>query len=134
MLPESVIFNCRIIFTDSMNVEEIREYCLNKKGVTEGFPFGETSLVLKVAGKMFCLIRLDGPPAISLKNTPEKNLELREHYPAITSAYHMNKQHWNTVDIDGTVLPGLVRQLIDDSYNLVVGGLTGKQKEALQQM
>lgn len=115
-----------------MNIEELREYCLSKKGVTEGFPFGETALVFKVAEKMFCLASLEGDLSANLKNEPEKNLELREHFPAIKPGYHMNKQHWNTVEIDGSIPDKMLKQLIDDSYRIVVEKLPKKKQEELK--
>src|SRR5690554_763806 len=115
-----------------MNIEELRNYCLAKKGVTEGFPFGEDALVFKVMTKMFCLANLDGDLQLSLKNQPSVNLELREHFPAIRPGYHMNKQHWNTVEINGSLPDDLIRRLIDESYELVVNGMSGKQKAELK--
>ena len=115
-----------------MNIEEIREYCLAKKGATESFPFDETTLVFKVF-KMFCLLGLDDA-RISLKNDPEKNVELRAHYPAIYGGYHLNKQHWNTIELDGTVPADLMKEMIDDSYELIVKSLTKKQKEELKNL
>ena len=85
-----------------MLAEEIREYCLNKKGVTEGFPFDETTLVFKVGGKMFLLMALEKQPLVfSAKNTADYNEELREQYSQISGAYHMNKTHWNSVICEG---------------------------------
>lgn len=116
-----------------MNVEEIREYCLTKKGVSESFPFNETTLVFKVT-KIFCLLGLDDSK-VSLKNDPEKNIELRAHYPeTIYGGYHLNKQHWNTVELDGTVPAKLMKEMIDESYNLIVKSLTKKQKEELNNL
>ncbi len=115
-----------------MNVEEIREYCLAKKGATESFPFDETTLVFKVF-KMFCLLGLDDS-RVSLKNDPEKNIELRAHYPAIYEGYHLNKQHWNTIELDGTVPTDLMKEMIDVSYELIVESLTKKQKEELSNL
>lgn len=113
-----------------MNIEEIRKYCLEKKGVTEGFPFGETALVFKVSGKIFCMADLEGELSVNLKNKPEKNLELREMYAAIGPGYHMNKKHWNTVEINDSIPDPIIKQLIDQSYELVVMGLSQiKQKE-----
>ncbi|OGS74199.1 MAG: MmcQ-like protein [Flavobacteria bacterium RIFCSPLOWO2_12_FULL_35_11] len=113
-----------------MNIEEFREYCLSKNHVTESFPFDEETLVFKVAGKMFALAGLEHHPAtVSLKCDPEKALELREEYDEITPGYHMNKMHWNTVIIDGNLSHKLIRELIDDSYNLVVKGLPKKQQK-----
>ncbi len=115
-----------------MNIEEIRKYCLEKKGVTESFPFDETTLVFKVSAKIFCLANLEGDLTVNLKNDPEKNLELRERYPAVKPGYHMNKQHWNTVEIKGKIPDILIKQFIDDSYNLVVKNLSRKQKQELK--
>jgi len=115
-----------------MNIEELREYCLSKKGVTEGFPFNETALVFKVEGKMFCLTDLEGAFSVSLKNHPWKNIELREIYNAISPAYHMNKQHWNTVEINGSIPEHLLRQLIDESYRIVVEKLPVKKQNELK--
>ena len=115
-----------------MNIEELREYCLSLKGVSEEFPFDETTLVFKVAGKMFCLTDLEDEFAIALKNDPEKNMELREEYPSIKPGYHLNKQHWNTINIDGTISDDMIKNLIDDSYDLVVLKLTRKQKQELK--
>jgi predicted DNA-binding protein (MmcQ/YjbR family) len=85
-----------------MNIEQIREYCLKKKGVTEEFPFDEETLVFKVMGKIFILASLDSIPLqFNLKCDPEKAIELREEYEAVQPGYHMNKRHWNTVIIDG---------------------------------
>jgi predicted DNA-binding protein (MmcQ/YjbR family) len=117
-----------------MNIEEIRLYCLEKKGVTEGFPFGETALVFKVAGKMFCLANLEGDLTVNLKNSPETNMELRERYPAIKPGYHMNKQHWNTVEINISIHDNLIKQLIDESYDLIVKSFTKKQMEEFNKM
>jgi len=115
-----------------MNIEELREYCLAKKGATESFPFDEATLVFKVAGKMFCLTDLVDDFAVALKNDPEKNMVLREQFPAVRPGYHMNKQHWNTVLIDGSISDKMLIQLIDESYRLVVKKLPLKMREELQ--
>ena len=117
-----------------MNIEELREYCLSKKGVTEGFPFDETTLVFKVMGKMFCLTDTEDKFGAALKNKPEKNIELREEYPAIKPGYHMNKQHWNTIEIDGSISNDLLKNLIDESYNLVVLGMPKKKQQELKNL
>ncbi|HLV92097.1 MAG TPA: MmcQ/YjbR family DNA-binding protein [Aequorivita sp.] len=111
-----------------MNIEEFRDYCLSKKGVAESFPFDEVTLAFKVMDKMFALIGLDNNPAkANLKCDPEKTIELREKYPdLILPGYHMNKKHWNTVEIEGNLPHELVIELIDHSYDLVVKGLTKK--------
>ena len=115
-----------------MNIEELREYCLSKKGVTEGFPFGESTLVFKVMGKIFCLSGLGNQFSVNLKNVPEKNLEIREFYPAIKPGYHMNKQHWNTVEIDGSIPDKMIKELIDESYQLIVAKLPKKIQDELK--
>ena len=116
-----------------MNIEEIREYCLTKKGVTESFPFDETTLVFKVMNKMFCLLGLDDS-RVSLKNEPDKNIELRAHYPAIYEGYHLHKQMWNTIELNGTVPSKLLCEMIDESYDLIVASLTKKLKEELKNL
>lgn len=111
--------------------EEVREYCLAKKGVTEGFPFNETTLVFKVGGKMFLLMALDTQPLVfSAKNKEDYNQELREKYYQISGAYHMNKTHWNSVVCEG-LKSDLIKKLIDDSYDLVFESLTKKVKEEI---
>jgi predicted DNA-binding protein (MmcQ/YjbR family) len=114
-----------------MNIEEFRTYCLSKKGVTESFPFGEDTLVLKVLDKMFALANLDGPLSVNLKCDPEKAAELREQYKAVKPGYHMNKQHWNTVLINGTVSDVLIKEWIDHSYSLVVNSLPKIKQQQL---
>jgi len=116
-----------------MNIESIREYCLSKKAVIEGFPFDETTLVFKVAGKMFALASLDTHPLrINLKCDPEKAIDLRERYDSIRPGYHMSKKHWNTVEINGEVTREILIKLIDHSHNLVVSNLTKKVREEYQ--
>lgn len=103
-----------------MNVESIIMYCLEKEDAEESFPFGEHTLVFKIGGKIFLLLSLDAIPAqFNAKCNPEKALELREEYEAIIPGYHMNKKHWNTVILDGTLTDAMVKSLIDDSYGLV---------------
>jgi predicted DNA-binding protein (MmcQ/YjbR family) len=107
-----------------MNIEQIREYCLKKKGVTEEFPFDAETLVFKVAGKIFLLASLESIPLqINLKCDPEKAIEMREEYEAVQPGYHMNKNHWNTIILDGSVSVRNIFEWIDDSYRLVVAGL-----------
>lgn len=103
-----------------MNIETIREYCLAKEHVEETLPFGPDTLVYKVNGKVFLLMGMDNPDLrFNVKCDPDKALELREQYPAVQPGYHMNKKHWNTVLVDGSVKSDLLREWIDDSYNLV---------------
>ena len=107
-----------------MNIEQIREYCLKKKGVTEEFPFDEDTLVFKVAGKIFLLASLEAIPLqINLKCNPEKAINLREEYESVQPGYHMNKKHWNTIIIEGTIPNATLFEWIDESYDLVVSGL-----------
>ena len=115
-----------------MNVEEFREYCLAKPFVTEEFPFDQVTLVFKVAGKMFALTGLDAVDfKINLKCDPEKSITLRETYPAIAPGWHMNKKHWNTVSIDGSLSSTMVKELIDHSYHLVFESLPKKRRMEL---
>jgi predicted DNA-binding protein (MmcQ/YjbR family) len=102
-----------------MNIEILREYCLNKPDVTEGFPFGEDTLVFKVQGKMFALFNLEGDLTVNLKCDPVYAIELREKYPAVIPGYHMNKKYWNTVIIDGSIPDSELFKWIDLSYGLV---------------
>jgi predicted DNA-binding protein (MmcQ/YjbR family) len=111
-----------------MNIEEFRAYCLSKPATTESFPFDDNTLVFKVAGKMFALTDLVDAFSINLKCEPGKCLELREHYDCVKPGYHMNKSHWNTIVIDGFVGDDLLREWIDDSYDLVVLSLTKSQR------
>ena len=119
-----------------MNIEEFRSYCLSKKGVTESFPFGEDTLVFKVMDKVFALAGLDAHPATAnLKCEPEKAIELREEYDGlIFPGYHMNKKHWNTVEIEGNLPTDLIVEMIDHSYDLVVKGLTKNLQAELAKM
>ncbi|SRR6056297_1191119 len=115
-----------------MNIETIRKYCLSKQAVTESLPFNDTALVFKVAGKMFALLDLsEEKRGITLKCDPERAIGLREHYNEVTPAWHFNKQHWNAVDIYGTVGDKTLKEWIDHSYELVVASLSGKQKAEL---
>jgi predicted DNA-binding protein (MmcQ/YjbR family) len=115
-----------------MNVEQFRDYCLAKKGVTEGFPFNETTLVFKVMNKVFALTDIAPFNFINLKCVPEKAIELREEFEGVTPGYHMNKKHWNSVYLQKDVPTQLIYQLTDDSYNLIVSSLTKKLKEELE--
>ncbi|MCG9911131.1 MAG: MmcQ/YjbR family DNA-binding protein [Flavobacteriales bacterium] len=112
-----------------MDILELREYCLAKAHVTEGFPFGPDVLVFKVAGKMFALAGLNNEiPSVNLKCDPERAIELREHYEQIVPGYHMNKKLWNTVYFSSGLSDALVRDLIDHSYILIVESLPKKTR------
>jgi predicted DNA-binding protein (MmcQ/YjbR family) len=117
-----------------MNIEEIRTYCLNKKEVTEGFPFNDSTLVFKVAGKIFALLNLHVPHTINLKCDPGKAIQLREKYAAVQPGYHMNKKYWNTVSLDDFSEPNLLRKWIDHSYHQVVEGLPASKRKLLQKL
>ena len=118
-----------------MNPDAIREYCLKKKGrITEGFPFGEGVLVFKVEGKMFLLMNLDDVPVtMNVKCDPELAVDLRERYEAVRPGYHMNKIHWNTVVLDGSISPPEIRKMIDHSYEQIVRGMKKSIVEKLLQ-
>ena len=115
-----------------MNIEEVRDYCLAKRGVTEGLPFNDTALVFKVGGKMFALLDLsEEQRGITLKCDPERALELREHYAAVTPAWHFNKRHWNTIDLLDPTGSQMVKGLIDHAYGLVFESLPAKTRASL---
>ncbi|WP_422081877.1 MmcQ/YjbR family DNA-binding protein [Ulvibacterium sp.] len=118
-----------------MNIEEFRNYCLAKKGVTEELPFGPDALVFKVMGKMFALSSLDRiPPQVNLKCDPERAIALREEYDGtIIPGYHMSKVHWNTLYLE-QLPPNLIKELIDHSYDLVVSKFTKKLKSELDNL
>jgi len=105
-----------------MHLESIRKYCLGKEGkITEEFPFDEETLVFKVGGKMFLLTNIDGHPlSVNLKCEPALAMELRERHAAVQPGYHMNKKHWNTIILDGSIPDREVRKMVDMSYELVV--------------
>jgi len=115
-----------------MNTEELRELLLGFPGVTEEEPFGPEVVVYKVLGKMFALVDYDSvPPTMNLKCDPERALDLRDVHGAIRPGYHMNKRHWNTLDLDGSLRGTLVSELVRHSYDLVVAGLPRAAREKL---
>lgn len=114
-----------------MTSEDIRDFCLSLKGVTESFPFDDDALVFKVMGKMFALTSLS-EHTLALKCDPEKAVMLREQYSAVLPGYHFNKRHWNTVLLDSNLPDKLIRQWITDSYDLVVDGLSRKLRTELK--
>ena len=122
-----------------MHIEQLRDFCITKKGVTEHFPFDDVTLVFKVMGKMFALTGLSnwekGEQKINLKCNPEKAEELRGEYDGIYPGFHMSKKHWNTVVINSSdVSVDLVKELINHSYDLVVKGLTKKLQKELEEL
>ncbi|MFC9255318.1 MmcQ/YjbR family DNA-binding protein [Amycolatopsis thailandensis] len=116
-----------------MTPAALRKLCLGFPGAREEFPFDEHSSVFKVAGKMFALSPLKAKPLrINLKCEPDVAVRLRAEHPEIIPGYHMNKQHWNTVRLDGSLSGDFVRELIEDSYDLVVAGLPKREQEKLE--
>jgi predicted DNA-binding protein (MmcQ/YjbR family) len=103
-----------------MNIETLREYCISKKNVTESFPFGNDTLVFKINERIFALANLEGDLSINLKCDPALAIELRERYSSVIPGYHMNKKHWNTIILDGTVPDKEIYSWIDHSYDLVL--------------
>ncbi len=115
-----------------MDIEQLRDYCLSKKEATEGFPFGEDTLVFKVKGKIFLIASLNSPQLqFNLKCNPEKAIELREEFDAIQPGYHMNKKLWNTIIMDESLPMKLIKEMIDDSYILIVKSLSKKEQTGL---
>lgn len=122
-----------------MHIEQLRNFCIAKKGVTEHFPFDAVTLVFKVKRKMFLLTGLDswenGDQKINLKCDPEKAIELRESYEDITAGWHMSKKHWNTVALNtGNISDDFAAELINHSYDLVVKGLTKKMQQEFENL
>jgi predicted DNA-binding protein (MmcQ/YjbR family) len=110
-----------------MDIEILRNYCISKQLVEESFPFNESTLVFKVAGKMFLLVDINSRPlSFNIKCDPAKAIELREKYDSVKPGYHMNKQHWNTIECDGSVNSKLILKWVDDSYDLIVSSLPKK--------
>jgi predicted DNA-binding protein (MmcQ/YjbR family) len=117
-----------------LNIEELRDYCLQKPAATEGFPFGEDTLVFKVGGKIFLLTGLKSGNSFNAKCDPERAVDLREHYSEIIPGYHMNKKMWNTVYMDGSLPHKLLFELIDHSYELVVQSLPKKIRAEIDEL
>lgn len=118
-----------------MELKVLKNYCLSRKGSVETYPFGEQAAVYKVGGKMFALINLvDNPLKITLKCDPVIAEELRQKYSAIKPGYYMNKKHWNTIEIDGSIEDQEILQMIDNSYQLVFKGLKKSEKEQIEQL
>lgn len=115
-----------------MQVETVRSHLLSHPGGTEDYPFGPDAMVFKVMGKMYALLAWEEDPLrITLKCDPDDAMALRDQYPAVEPGYYMNKQHWNTVVLDGSLPDDLISQMIDQSYQLVVKGLKRADREAL---
>lgn len=117
---------------EEMNLETLRAYLLSKPGAVEDHPFGPQPLVVKVGGKMFALVNADSTPlSVSLKCEPAHAQFLRDTFPAVQPGYHLNKEHWNTVTLDGSIPDEGIRAMIDESYRLVVGGLSKGRRSQL---
>ncbi|MGV8877674.1 MAG: MmcQ/YjbR family DNA-binding protein [Sphingobacteriaceae bacterium] len=115
-----------------MNIEILREYCLRKPGAEESFPFGEETLAFKVGGKIFLLIGMDNANYFNVKCDPETAVALREQYSEVQPGYHMNKRHWNTVQLNGRLTILQLTEMIDHSYHLILSSLPIKIQETLQ--
>jgi predicted DNA-binding protein (MmcQ/YjbR family) len=116
-----------------MNIEEFREFCLRKYGVTESLPFDENTLVFKVMGKIFAIIDVELFESVNLKCDPEQAIRLREKYNAVKAGYHMNKKHWNTIEFDGSLTDEEIFHWINHSYDLVVSKLPKKLRQEVNQ-
>ena len=114
-----------------MNIEAFRTFCLSLKKTTESLPFGESTLVFKVKGKMFALTDLETFESINLKCDPEEAIDLRERYPSVIPGYHMNKKHWNTVMMDDSIPDSLIKDWIKKSYYLTIKSLSKKLQEEI---
>jgi len=115
-----------------MNLEDYRTFCLSLKNVEETMPFDKTTLVFSIMGKMFILTNLETFEFINVKCEPEKAILFREKYNAVTPGYYMNKKHWNSIKMDGSISDGLIKEWIEDSYNLVVAKLPKKVQKELE--
>lgn len=117
-----------------MSFAVVRDYCISRPAATEELPFGPDALVFKVGGKIFAIIGMERlPTEISLKCDPERAVELRERYEGVRPGYHLNKRHWNTITVDGTIPRGELLALIDHSYELVLAGLPKKVRAAIRE-
>ena len=123
-----------ILQKTKLKLEHFRKYCLSKKGVTESFPFGESTLVFKVSDKIFAMTSFENPLRVNLKCDPEQAIELRERYEEVQPGYHMNKKHWNTVNFEGKISEKELLKLTDDSYDLVVNSLSKKLRDELERL
>ena len=116
-----------------MDIESLREYCLSKQAVEETLPFGPDTLVYKVGGKVFLICPMESETfRFNVKCDPEKAIELRERYDCVQPGYHMNKKHWNTIIVDGTVSTSMLKEWINDSYDLIVASLPAKMRDQVK--
>lgn len=114
-----------------MNIESLREYCLQKNGAEESFPFGEETLVFKVGGKIFLLTGLEDGHQFNVKCDPELAIEFRERFAEVKPGYHMNKRHWNTVQWNGGLTDRQLKEMIDHSYDLIFQSLPKKIQDTI---
>jgi len=114
--------------------DDVKAYLMNKKATEETFPFGPDTAVFKVLGKMYALLPADDPVRISLKCDPDFAEVLRDTYEAVEAGYHLNKRHWNTVTVDGSIPDDEIEEMIDESYRLVVEKMTKKDQKRLDEM
>ncbi len=117
-----------------MNIEEFREFCLSLKGTTDSLPFGDNTLVIKVMDKMFALADINDFVSINVKCDPEKAVELREKYSSVTAGYHMNKKHWNTIEMNSELTDAEIKHWIQHSYDLIVSKLSKSEKKLLDEL
>lgn len=117
----------------SMNLDELREYCLSLERVTEDMPFDDSTLAFRVGEKIFCLASLEENLRINLKCDPLEAIEIREAFPAVIPGFHMNKKYWNTVLLDGSISDSMLKVWISNSYNLVRAGLSKKKRQEAAQ-
>lgn len=116
-----------------MNIEELRDHCLSKKGTEESFPFDEQTLVFKVMGKIFLLTDIESKPLqFNAKCDPDTAIALREKFNCVKPGYHMNKKHWNTITCDGSVTERMIKDWVDHSYDMVVKAFPAKLKKELE--
>ncbi|MCT4561874.1 MAG: MmcQ/YjbR family DNA-binding protein [Crocinitomicaceae bacterium] len=115
-----------------MTIDELREYCLSKPGVTEHTPFDDRTLVFKVLGKMFCLADIFAFESLNIKCDPDLALERRETFASVLPGYHMNKRHWNTVKVNQEITDDILLQWVDESYDLVFASLPKKTRDSLE--
>ncbi|GIL12193.1 MAG: DNA-binding protein [Chloroflexota bacterium] len=116
-----------------MDRNELRLYCLSRRAAVEDFPFGDDVAVFKVSGKVFALLPVAGPVRISLKCDPTWAVVLRQTYPAVKPGWHLNKKHWNTVEVDGSIADDEILEMVEHSYQLVVKGLTKVERARLEE-
>ncbi len=117
-----------------MDIEELREFCLSLKGVTEELPFDDNTLVFKVLNKIFVVADINNFESINVKCDPEKAIELREKYSSVKAGFHMNKKHWNTIEVNSELTDSEIKQWILHSYNLIVNKLSKKDKTILNEL